>query len=201
LPPLPGDVTHLLGLDGSTWFDYPVNTSAEVPNQSDVLTTGALVAGGTGNVCLSTVTIATPVTAAAIATPTGASLPCTATQVTFSPRLEAEFVTGVDSSSCTATDSVIHGYSVLGQKIITPLTTIGSAPITPLSGGVLSDGRKLYIGTGTAGTATTPGTAALHRFDLSTGTATTGNLLDGSLTEDMSIPIELVPSFVAVVPK
>jgi hypothetical protein len=192
------DATELVGLSPTEWLDYSVTTSAAVGSQSATTPSG-LTFGGTGNVCLSTVTVATPVA-------TTASLPCAATQVTFSPRLEAEFVTGVDPG-CTVTDSIIHGYDV-SRHALTPSITAADASITPLSGGVLSDGRKLYVGTWTAplaGTAGTAGTATLHRFDLSTGSATTPSptvgLLDGLLTEDLSTSVELVPSFVAVVPK
>ncbi len=74
------------------------------------------------------------------------------------------------------------------QKEIT-FATLNSTPIIPLSGGVLNDGRYLFIGSFD----TTNG-AVLHRFDLAAGTATPG-------AEDASASVALVPSFVAVVPK
>ncbi len=183
-----GGVPEVVGLSGSEWLDYSVTTTAQVPAQTVPLLSD-LTFTGPGDVCLSTVTVNAPVT-------TAVSLPCAATQVTFSPRLEAEFITGVNPS-CTTTDNVIHGYSLATHAITPSITTVSGTSIVPLSGGVLSDGRKLYVGSYDS----TAGTATLHRFDLSTGKATTGNLLDGLLTEDMSIPIELVPTFVAVVPK
>jgi len=172
-----GGVPRVAGLSGTEWLDYSVTTTAQVPNPTE------------GNVCLSTVTVNAPQSATA-------SLPCAATQVTFSPRLEAEFVTGVDPA-CTATDTVIHGYNLATHAVTPAITTVSGTSIIPLSGGVLSDGRKLFVGTYDS----TTGTATLHRFDLSTGEATTGTLLDGLLKEDLSTPVELVPSFVAVVPK
>jgi hypothetical protein len=180
-------VPHLLGLDGTQWFDYTVSNSAQVANQT-VTSLSNLAATGTGNVCKSTVTIATPPVSVA------STLLCTPQQVTFSPTLEQEFITGVDPS-CPATnaESLIHGYDVVKQKEITLTTT---APVIPLSGGVLHDGRKLYFGTWDS----TAQTASLHRIDLSTSTGT-----QGTLTEDVAtgIPasVSLVPSFVAVVPK
>jgi hypothetical protein len=115
-------------------------------------------------------------------------LQCTAQQINFSPALEQEFITGVDPS-CASAEQVIHGYDVVAHQQILLSTT---NPVVPLSGGVLNDGRKLYFGTydGTAQTAT------LHRIDLSTGTGT-----PGTLTEDLSASVAVVPSFVAVVPK
>ena len=178
-------VPYVFGLAGSEWLNYSVTTTAQVPGPT---TANVNFSTLEGNVCLSTVKVNGPV-----ATPV--SLPCAATQITFSPRLEAEFVTGVDPS-CTVTDTTIHGYEVATQAVTSPITT--AAPGIPLSGGVLNDGRKLYFGTWAGSTV---GTATLHRIDLSTGTATTGNLLDGLLTEDLSTSIELIPSFVAVVPK
>jgi hypothetical protein len=158
-------VPHLLGLNGSTWFDYSVTTSAQI---GEVLTPKA-----EGNVCLSKVVVNPPVTLT-----TAAPLPCAATQVSFSPTLEQEFITGVDPSC--APQSVIHGYDVVAQKEIT-LTSTNSVP---LSGGVLNDGRKLYFGSFDSANG-----ARLHRIDLSTG------------TEDDLVFVSLVPSFVAVVPK
>jgi hypothetical protein len=188
----PGAVPEVVGLSatssGSEWLDYTVTVSSEVPLQTAVPTPSALTFGGAGNVCLSTVTVNTP-------TSTPAALPCTPTQVTFSPRLEAEFVTGMDTA-CQTPDAAIHGYNIT-THLLTPSIASTSGSIIPLSGGILSDGRKLFVGTQNS----TAGTAALHRFDLSTGAATTGTLLDGLLKEDLSVPVELIPSFVAVVPK
>lgn len=158
-------VPHLLGLDGSQWFDYPVTTTAQIGNPTPA-----------GNVCLSTVTVNAPVA-------TASSSPCTATQITFSPTLEQEFVSG---ASCATPASLIYGYDVVGQKEIT-FPTIN--PIVPLSGGALNDGRYLYVGSSD----TTNG-SVLHRIDLSAGTPKPG-------FEDTSTSVELVPSFVAVVPK
>jgi hypothetical protein len=180
-PPLPGDVPHLLGLDDTTWFDYSITSSSEVPIQS-VLALSALTPGGTGNVCKSTVAVNAPMTAAS-------TLLCTAQQLSFSPTLEQEFITGVNPS-CGSPESVIHGYNVNTNSEILLTTT---NPVVPLSGGVLNDGRKLYFGTWAGATAQT---ATLHRIDLSTGTGS-----PGSLTEDDSVSISVVPSFVAVVPK
>jgi hypothetical protein len=165
-----GGVPHLLGLDAGQWFDYPITTTAQIGNPAPE-----------GNVCLSKVTIDQPVTRTS-------TLQCTAQQISFSPTLEQEFVTGVDPS-CATPESVLHGYDVVAQQDVLLTTT---NPVVPLSGGVLNDGRKLYFGTydGTAQTAT------LHRIDLSTGTGS-----PGTLTEDLSTPVALVPSFVAVVPK
>ena len=163
-------VPHLLGLDGSQWFDYSVTTTAQIGNPAPE-----------GNVCLSTVRVNPPVTRTA-------SLPCTAEQISFSPTLEQEFITGVDPSCATA-EQVLHGYDVVAQQEIL-LTT--AAPVVPLSGGVLNDGRKLYFGTYNSAAQT----ATLHRIDLSTGTGA-----PGTLTEDLSAPVALVPSLVAVVPK
>jgi hypothetical protein len=116
-------------------------------------------------------------------------LKSTASQVTFSPTLEQEFVTGVSSTGATA-EPVIHGYDVIAQAEFT-LATANATPIIPLSGGVLNDGRKLYVGSND----TTNG-AVLHRFDLSTGTGATG-----TRAEDASASATVVPNFVAVVPK
>jgi hypothetical protein len=152
------------------------------------VTTTAQVGNPTpeGDVCLSKVTVNVPVTAAS-------GLACTANQVTFSSTLEQGFVTGVDPA-CATPESVIHGYNVNTGATFT-LNTLNAnnvnEAIVPLSGGVLNDGRKLYVGTYDA----TNG-AVLHRFDLSTGTGTAG-----TLTEDASASVEVVPSFVAVVPK
>ncbi len=143
-----------------------------------------------GNVCLSSVSINTPVTAPS-------TLQCAPVQVSFAPKLvtgvhPSEFVTGVDPSCATA-ESVIHGYDASTQKEVT-LGTL--SPVVPLSGGVLNDGRKLFFGTYDS----TKKTAALHRIDLTTG-------LEETVTDPTSnlvtIPasVELVPSFVAVIPK
>jgi hypothetical protein len=185
-----GVVPYLIGLNGSQWFDYSVTSTAQVPVQtvtppSNTPLASYLTLGGTGNTCKSTVTINTPSTATD-------SLPCTATQVTFSPKLEQAFVTGVDPS-CTSTDTVIHGYDLASHTVISSPSITTAAPVIPLSGGVLNDGRKLYFGTWAGLTAQT---ATLHRIDLSTGTGT-----PGTLTEDLSTPVDIVPSFVAVVPK
>ena len=182
-------VPYLLGLNGtlaaSQWFDYSITTSSQiVGNPQTVQNPGTLASVGSGNVCKSTVTVNPPSIAAV-------ALPCTATQVTFSPTLEQAFVTGVDPS-CTTAESVIHGYDLTSHTLISPSITT-TAPVIPLSGGVLNDGRKLYFGTWAGSTAQT---ATLHRIDLSTGTGT-----PGTLTEDLSTSVDIVPSFVAVVPK
>ncbi len=186
-------VPHLLGLDGSTWFDYSVSTSAQVTTQTAQMPS-ALTPNGAGNVCLSTVTFPTTGPTITPATATG-TLPCAATQVTFSPTLEQAFVTGVDplDPSCTP-ESVIHGYSVANPGTVpatlaAAFTLPTTKAIIPLSGGALNDGRYLYVGSSD----TTNGNV-LHRIDLSSGTPTPG-------MEDTSISLELVPSFVAVVPK
>jgi hypothetical protein len=176
-----GGVSHAIGLSGNNlWADFSA-TKTPIAGQTIPL----------GNVCAGTVTVAAPVTVPVTYTvPT----PCTATQISFSPRLESEFITGVDPSCATA-EPFIHGYAANNQTEITLATLTDS--IIPLSGGVLNDGRKLFIGTYD----TTAGTAELRRFDLSTGASTTGTLLDGLLKEDTSVSVSLVPSFVAVVPK
>jgi len=239
-------VPEVVGLAGTNWLDYSITTSAQIGQK--------LTPSPQGNVCLSTVTVGAPVATAA-ALPKG----CTPTQITFSPRLEAEFVTGGSaittatasagstsitvasttgiivgqtvtgpgiasnttvtaisgttvtisqattaalsgttvqfSASCS--DTTIHGYSVATHSLTPTIATAAGTSIAPLSGGVLSDGRKLYVGSYDQTTLT----ATLHRFDLSTGSATTGPLLDGLKAEDFSITVDLVPSFVAVVPK
>jgi len=180
-----GGVPHVVGLslpDGQ-WFDYSVTTTAQVGNQTVTqLTFPPLVSGGAGDVCLSTVTVNAPTSAAS-------TLKSTASQVTFSPTLEQEFVTAV-SPTGTIAEPVIHGYDVINKTEIT-LATADANPIIPLSGGVLNDGRKLYIGTNDP----TNG-AVLHRFDLSTGTGTAG-----TRAEDASASVAVIPNFVAVVPK
>jgi hypothetical protein len=179
-----GGVPHAVGLSGSQWYDYSVTTTAQVGDQAVTqLSFPPLVSGGAGNVCLSTVTVNANAPTAGVST-----LKSTASQVTFSPTLEQEFVTGVSSTGATA-ESVIHGYDVIAQAEFTLAT---ATPIIPLSGGVLNDGRKLYIGSN----GTTPNSAVLHRFDLSTGTGTTG-----TRAEDASASVAVVPNFVAVVPK
>jgi hypothetical protein len=181
-----GGVPYMLGLDGLQWFDYSVTTTAQVGNQT-VTDPATLVPGGPGNVCKTATT--KKVNAPSTATD---SLPCAATQVTFSPTLEQAFVTGVDPS-CTTAESVIHGYNLATHTIISSPSITTTAPVIPLSGGVLNDGRKLYFGSWAGSTAQT---ATLHRIDLSTSTGTAG-----TLTEDLSTSVEVVPSFVAVVPK
>jgi hypothetical protein len=169
-----GGVPHVIGLSGTQWLDYSVTTTAQVGNPTPA-----------GDVCLSTVTVNTPVTATSTAS-------CTPLQTSFSATQEKEFVTGVDPT-CTNAEALIHGYDVIGQKEITLSTT---NPIVPLSGGVLNDGRKLFVGTYDS----TAKTAALHRIDLATGTEDTFTDPTSNL---VTIPasVELVPSFVAVVPK
>jgi hypothetical protein len=198
-PPLPGDVPHVLGIDGTEWFDYSVTSSSEVPNQT-VPTVSALVPGGTGNVCNSTVTVNAPVTAAS-------TLKSTAQQITFSPILEQEFVTGVNPSGATP-EFLLHGYDVLGQKEITLDTLSTEDAVVPLSGGVLNDGTKLYFGTYDS----TDG-ALLHRIDLASQTEdfvqqevvnpATGLPTTNPPTFVTLVPatVSVVPTFVAVVPK
>jgi len=184
-------VPYVVGLAGTQWLNYSVTSSSQiVGSQSAPSEINTLKSAGTGFVCLSTVVaVAAPVS-------TTSTLLCTPRQVTFSPVLNKEFVTGVvdtyspgfvtGGTSCTSPESVIHGYDVANQAEITLTTT---SPIIPLSGGVLNDGRYLYVGSFD----TTNG-AVLHRIDLSAGTATPG-------AEDASVSVTLVPSFVAVVPK
>jgi hypothetical protein len=104
---------------------------------------------------------------------------------------------------------VIHGYDLgilsgTPSEITLSVSTSGTptftpVPIVPLSGGVLTDGRKLYVGTFD----TTNG-ALLRRFDLASGTEdvvptlSSTNAVIGN-TVPASIPV--IPSFVAVVPK
>ncbi len=78
------------------WLDYSVTTSAQIRS----IASNAVNAGQ--RICGSTVTVNAPVA-------TTVSLPCTATQVTFSPRLEAEFVTGVDP--------LLHGYGFRHSRL------------------------------------------------------------------------------------
>jgi hypothetical protein len=190
-----GGVPHAIGLSvaDKLWYDYTVTTTAQVGDQKVTqLTFPPLVSGGAGDVCLSTVTVNTPTT-------TASTLQSTASQVTFSPTLEQEFVTGVSPTGAIA-EPVIHGYSLAVPATATvpavpaaefTLATLNANPIIPLSGGVLNDGRKLYVGTNDP----TNG-AVLHRFDLSTGTGTAG-----TRAEDASAPVAVIPNFVAVVPK
>jgi hypothetical protein len=177
-----GGVPHAIGLSlsDSLWYDYSVTTTAQAGNPAPA-----------GNVCKSTVTINPPVT-------TASTLPCTARQVSFSPTREREFVTGVDPA-CANPKPVIYGYDVIAQQEITLTTT---NPVIPLSGGVLNDGRKLYIGTYDGATMT----ALLHRIDLATDTedvvtVTTGTPPNTVTTVTIPASVKLIPSFVAVVPK
>jgi hypothetical protein len=171
-----GGTPYVIGMSsGSLWLDYTVASSSQI----------AAPPIHSGYVCSSRVTVSA-------ASPVASGLPCAAQQVSFSPRLEQAFVTGVDPT-CTTPDFVIHGYDEgLHAEMFPPVTAL--SPIIPLSGGVLSDGRELYIGTWDRAA----GTAALHRFNLLTTTGT-----PGTLAEDITPPasVELVPSFVAVVPK
>jgi hypothetical protein len=189
-----GGVSQVIGLStGNQWLDYSVTKTPP--------------AGQTvppGYVCSGTVAIST-------AAPTPSALPCTANEITFSKNLEQAFVTGVvdpsntsGASSCSSPDSFIHGFDLNTHAAITLSTADTSVPIIPLSGGVLSDGRKLYIGTYNSASKT----AALRRFDLTTGTedVVTSNVTNSSgvvtgTTTTVPATVELVPSFVAVVPK
>lgn len=164
-------VTRIFGFSGSQWLDYSVVSSSQAGATTPV-----------GNVCLSTVTVNGPTTAPS-------AIQCTAKQFSFSPRLEQEFVTGVDPN-CGTAEAIIHGYDLSSQS---ELNLTANSPIVPLSGGILNDGRELYIGTSDA----TAQTAALHRFNLLTSNGT-----PGTLAEDIApVSIPLVPQFVAVVPK
>jgi hypothetical protein len=189
-------VPHAVGLSlsDSLWYDYSVTTTAQVANQT-VTQLSNLVFGGAGDVCLSKVTVNPAVT-------TPSSLSCAARQVTFSPTLEEEFVTGVDPA-CTSGDSGIHGYGLNSASEFTLPTT--SSTVVPLSGGVLNDGRKLYFGTYDA----TNG-ALLHRVNLDPTagtigeevvTATTGTAPNTVTTVTIPASAAVVPNFVAVVPK
>jgi hypothetical protein len=88
---------------------------------------------------------------------------------------------------------VIHYYDLTSQAESTLSLYASSGAIVPLSGGVLTDGRELYVGEGS----TTAATAYLHRFNLLTTSGTAGTLAED--TTPVSVPV--VPSFVAVVPK
>jgi len=163
--------TRVFGFSGSSWLDFSVGGSSQPGKPKPI-----------GNVCLSTVTVTGPATAPS-------TIQCTAQQFSFSPRLEQEFITGVNST-CGTPESVIHGYD-LSSKL--ELTLTASTPIVPLSGGILNDGRELYVGTWDA----TAKTAELHRFNLLTNSGSAG-----TLAEDFApVSVPLVPSFVAVVPK
>jgi hypothetical protein len=182
-------VPYVIGLAGTEWLNYTVSTTAQVtvPPVASV----APLTPAEGDVCLSTVKVVAPVV-------TSSTLACTPQQVTFSPTLEQAFVTGVvdtyspgfvtGETSCPTPDIAIHGLNVAtNTELIYP--TLKSTPIAPLSGGVLNDGRYLFVGSFD----TTNG-AVLHRFDLSADTPTPG-------AEDASVTVTLVPSYVAVVPK
>jgi len=194
-------VPRIVGLNGGNWLDYSVTSSAQAPTATPV-----------GNVCLATVKVNSPAT-------TPSTLACTARQFSFSERLEQVFVSGVvdqygpgfvtGDTSCANPESVIHGYDLgilsgTPSEITLSVSTSGTptftpVPIVPLSGGVLTDGRKLYVGTFD----TTNG-ALLRRFDLASGTEdvvptlSSTNAVIGN-TVPASIPV--IPSFVAVVPK
>jgi hypothetical protein len=165
------DAPRLLGLDGSLWFGIPVTGSADLHEQPPATAITALAPNGTGDVCLSSVNVDGALTAAD-------SLPCPAEQLTFVPKLEQLFATGF-SRSCapTATDTSIHGYDVTSNSTVA--LTIAH-PTIPLSGGALSDGRKLYFGSIDG---------LLHRVDLATQ------------TEQDSVSVSVTPDFVAVIPK
>ena len=155
----------------NSWLDYAVTSSSKAGTSTPI-----------GNVCRATVAVSAPSTAAS-------TLACTPKQFSFSERLEQEFVTGVDSA-CATSEAVIHGYDLNTKQEIT--LTANNAMV-PLSGGVLTDGRELYIGSWDSASKT----ATLHRFNLldSSGAA-------GTRAEDITpISVPVVPSFVAVVPK
>jgi hypothetical protein len=185
---------RVFGLAGNQWLDYSVTSSSQASATKPV-----------GNVCLSTVTVNAPAAAPS-------TLKCTGQQFSFSPRLEQEFVTGEDPL-CTTPETAIHGYD-LGSKAeitlslsTTSTSTFTPVPIVPLSGGILNDGRKLYVGTIDG-----RNSALLRRFDLATGTeeVVTQELLDQNGNPTTTPPtfvtvipasVPLVPSYVAVVPK
>lgn len=192
-------VPHAVGLSAGScpgtlspncWYDYSVNITPPVGLQT-VAQLSNLVPGGKSDVCLSTVTVSPPVTTASTL------LSTTPSQVTFSPTLQQEFVTGVSSTGATA-EPFIHGYSLAIPATSTvpataaaEFTLSATNSIIPLSGGVLNDGRKLYIGTNDSNG------PLLHRFDLATGTGT-----PGTRAEDLPpVSVAVVPDFVAVVPK
>ncbi len=157
-------------LSPKEWVSYALTDSS-----------GPSVATPVGNVCSATVAVGAPAVAAT-------TLACTPTQFSFSQRLLQEFVTGVNPT-CSTAENILHAYDVTSNQ---EFTLSANSPMVPLSGGVLYDGRELYIGTwdGTS-------TAALHRFNLLTSTGT-----QGTRAEDITpISVPIVPSFVAVVPK
>jgi len=186
---------RIVGLAGSAWLDYSVTSSSQASNPKPV-----------GNVCLSTVAVSNPPHSAP------STLNCTAQQFAFSPRLEQEFVTGEDSA-CATPETAIHGYD-LGSKAeitlglsTTSTSTFTPVPIVPLSGGILNDGRKLYVGTNDSKNG-----ALLRRFDLASGAeeVVTQELLNQSGQPTTNPPtfvtvipasVPLIPSYVAVVPK
>jgi hypothetical protein len=188
---------RVFGLAGSEWLDYSVTSSSRAGATPPV-----------GNVCLSTVSV----TLVSSLPQAQSTLKCTAQQFTFSPRLEQEFVTGEDPL-CTTPETAIHGYD-LGSKAeitlslsTTSTSTFTPVPIVPLSGGILNDGRKLYVGTMDGKNST-----LLRRFDLATGTeeVVTQELVDQNGNPTTNPPtfvtvipasVPLVPSYVAVVPK
>jgi hypothetical protein len=177
-------VPQLLGLTGSpgsySWFDYAVNSSSHVDATQSVNVITDLTAGGTGNVCKSTVSVGAPVT-------TASGLQCAASQVSLSPKLNQAFVTGVDPG-CGTAETSLYGYDLAGHSEVK--LTISAA--VPLSGGILSDGRKLFFGTWDSATQT----GELHRVDLATSTGAPGTLTEDATPVDVSV----VPSYVAVVP-
>jgi hypothetical protein len=171
---------------GFQWLDYLVSTTAQItPSQLPLPLPqiSLFTPVGPGDVCRSTVTVATPGTATLTHTATPVTF--SPTQVTFSPTLEQAFVTGVNQAGTA--ESVIHGYDLNTHAEIAPPLTTASA-VLPRSGGVLNDGRFLYFGTYSGATAT------LHRINLST-TGTSAH------SEDASTTVGVVPDFVAVVPK
>ncbi len=169
-------ISHIVGLSGSQWYDYSVASSSQVSNGSPL---------GSGFVCAASVNVSAPAI-------TQSTSQCSATQTSFSPILQREFITGVDPQ-CANAESVIHGYDV-GNSTEVTLST--AAPVVPLSGGLLNDGRKLFIGTYDS----TTRKAVLHRIDLASGTE---DVVTDPTSKLVTIPasVDLIPSFVAVVPK
>jgi hypothetical protein len=198
-------IPRVLGYSGSKWLDYQVTSGVQPVTNSS---TGAITE--IGNVCTTAKNSLVSVTSVASVASTE---PCTATQFSFSPRLEQEYITGVDSS-CSTSASMVYGYDLVKQSEATlSIATTGGSPfkvggtaftpvnILPLSGGVLNDGRKLYIGTSDS----TNG-PLLHRFDVATGAedvVTTQETVSGTTYTLTTVPtsVSLIPSFVAVVPK
>ena len=90
------------------------------------------------------------------------------------------------AAACATSESVIHGYNVATHSVVN-LTT--ARAVVPLSGDILNDGRKLYFGSSDG----TRNGAILHRIDLATA--------PGTIAEDSSVVVDVVPNFVAVVPK